>query len=78
MENIITLKDLRYMKNITQKEIICMLNIKQNTYSQWENNKRLPSIEMLPELAKALNCTIEQVVYALIQTKQNNIATKKQ
>ena len=78
MENLNTLKLVRINNAITQKEIICNLKIKQNTYSQWENGKRQPSIEMLPELAKALNCTIEQVVYALIQTKQNTTATKKQ
>ena len=63
------LKDLRVNKDISQKEIFIKLNLKQNTYSQYETGKRQPSLEMLPKLAKILDCTIDDVVMALIETK---------
>ena len=34
------LRDLREDNDITQNQIALMLNIKQNTYSQYENGKR--------------------------------------
>lgn len=35
------LRDLREDNDITQNQIALMLNIKQNTYSQYENGRRL-------------------------------------
>lgn len=66
------------IQKISNTKIAKKLSVTSQCVSQWFSGKRQPSIEMLPELAKALNCTIEQVVYALIQTKQNTTATKKQ
>ena len=45
------LKDLREDLDITQSEIANYLNIKQNTYSQYENEQRQIPIEMLIKLA---------------------------
>lgn len=46
------LKDLREDSDITQKTIAEYLNIKQNTYSQYENGQRQLPIEMLIKLAE--------------------------
>ena len=70
-----TLKQIRMEKNIQQKAIVCQLNIKQNTYSQYENGIRQPAIEQLPKLAKILNCSIDEIVMSLIAAKQQ-YATK--
>ena len=67
-----SLKELRKTQGIKQSYICFCLNIKNNTYSQYESGNRTPSIEMLPKLAKILNCTIEELVMAIIETKQNN------
>ena len=64
-----SLKELRLEKEISQKEIFIKLKLKQNTYSQYETGKRTPSIEQLPKLAEVLNCSIEELVYAIIETK---------
>ena len=45
------LKDIREDKDITQKTIADYLNIKQNTYSQYENGQRQIPIELLIKLA---------------------------
>ena len=49
-----TLKDIRVNQSIQQKSIVLQLGIKPNTYSQYENGIRQPSIEQLPILAKIL------------------------
>ena len=46
------LKDLREDSDITQKTIAEYLNIKQNTYSQYENGQRQLPVEMLIKLAE--------------------------
>lgn len=64
------LKELRQLKNIKQVAISEELKIKNNTYSQYETGKREPSISVLPKLAEILNCSIEEVVFAIINSQQ--------
>ena len=45
------LKDIREDKDITQKTLSEYLNIKQNTYSQYETGQRQIPIEALIKLA---------------------------
>ena len=46
------IKDLREDHNLTQAEIAKYLNIKQNTYSQYENGQRQLPLSCLIALAK--------------------------
>ena len=45
------LKELREESGLTQQTVAEYLNVKQNTYSQYENEKRQLSIDMLIKLA---------------------------
>ena len=65
-----TLKTLRLNKSISQKEVFVNLGLKQNTYSQYETGKRQPAIDQIPKLAEALDCSVEELVNALIETKK--------
>ena len=56
------LKELREENNISQKEIAKYLNIKQNTYSQYETNKRQLPIDVLIKLAKFYNTTTDYIL----------------
>ena len=56
------LKDLREEKGISQKEIASYLNIKQNTYSQYETGKRQLPIEILVKIAKFYNTTSDYIL----------------
>ena len=49
------LRDLREDLDITQKTIADYLNVRQNTYSQYENGQRQLPIEALIELARFYN-----------------------
>ena len=45
------LKELREESGLTQQTVAEYLNVKQNTYSQYENEKRQLSIDLLIKLA---------------------------
>ena len=49
--NNMRLKELREENGLTQQAVADYLNVKQNTYSQYENEKRQLSIDMLIKLA---------------------------
>ena len=56
------LRDLREDNDITQNQIALMLNIKQNTYSQYENGKREVPINILWKLADFYDVRIYYLV----------------
>ena len=56
------LKDLREDNDLKQEDIAKLLNVKQNTYSQYENGKREIPISMLWTLADFYNTTIDFLV----------------
>ena len=56
------LKELREENNISQKEIAEFLNIKQNTYSQYETLKRQLPIDVLIKLSKFYHVTTDYIL----------------
>lgn len=56
------LKDLREDNDLKQVQIAKMLNIKQNTYSQYENEKREIPISLLWKLADIYETSIDYLV----------------
>lgn len=56
------LKDLREDNDIKQSELAEYLNIRQNTYSQYENGKREIPILLLWKLADYYDTTIDYIV----------------
>lgn len=56
------LKDLRTDAQKTQKEIADILNIQQNTYSQYENEQRQIPINFLIKLAKVYNVSVDYIL----------------
>lgn len=56
------LKELREDNDYTQEFIAALLNCKQNTYSQYENEKRQIPIEQLIQLALLYNTSIDYIV----------------
>ena len=56
------LRDLREDNDITQNQNALMLNIKQNTYSQYENGKREVPINILWKLADFYDVSIDYLV----------------
>ncbi|MBE6836288.1 MAG: helix-turn-helix transcriptional regulator [Ruminococcaceae bacterium] len=55
---------LRKSKGLTQNELADMLNISNKTISKWETGEGLPDISVLPELAKSLGVTVDEILNA--------------
>ncbi|MBR2151911.1 MAG: helix-turn-helix transcriptional regulator [Clostridia bacterium] len=56
------LKDLREDRDIKQSEIAEILNVRQNTYSQYENGQRQIPIDLLIILAKFYNVSVDYIL----------------
>ncbi len=56
------LKDIREDNDITQKTLSEYLNIKQNTYSQYETGQRQIPIETLVKLAKYFDTSTDYIL----------------
>ena len=46
---------------ITQQQLAKMMGLYQSTIAMWEAGNRLPRSDKLPELAKALGCSIDDL-----------------
>ena len=55
-------KVLREKANLTQAQIAEALNIGQSTVSMWESGENLPRADKLPQLARLLNCTVDELL----------------
>ena len=56
------LRQLREENNLSQQALAQYLNIKQNTYSQYENEKRQLPIEVLIKLAKFYDVSTDYIL----------------
>lgn len=56
------LKELREDCDIKQETLAEYLHIKQNTYSQYENNQRQLPVEVLIKLAKYYNVSTDYIL----------------
>ena len=63
------LKDLREDLDITQKELADYLNIKQNTYSQYENGQRQIPIDALVKVALYFKTSTDYILELTNETK---------
>ncbi len=56
------LYDLRVAQGLSQKDLADMLNISNKAVSKWENAAAKPSLEVLIELAKIFNITLDELL----------------
>ncbi len=62
MVNTELLKKLRFEKGISQMELAVAAGISQSHYCMIENGRDTPSIKRLAAIAKALGCTVKDLV----------------
>lgn len=62
-------RQLRKLNETRQKTVANALEVSRISIANYESGKRQPKIEQIPRIAEVLNCTIEQVVLSLIETK---------
>ena len=58
---------LRKSKDLTQNELADMLNISNKTVSKWETGEGLPDVSVLPELARALDVSVDEILNAQLK-----------
>lgn len=56
------LKDIREDADVAQKTVADVLNIKQNTYSQYENGKRQLPLSALAQLALFFHVSADYIL----------------
>ena len=56
------IKNLREATGKTQKEIASYFSINISTVAKWETGESLPRADKLPELAKILGCTVDELL----------------
>lgn len=57
----LAIKKLRHAANLSQVSLADKAGVTQGALSQWERGESLPTSDKLPEIAKALNCTIDDL-----------------
>lgn len=48
-------KKIRTEKKLTQEQVASQLHLSRQAVSNWENNKNLPDIEMVVDIARTFN-----------------------
>lgn len=56
------IKKIRLREKLSQRELAIKLNISRTTVTCWEAGTNNPRTDMLPKLAKALNCSISELL----------------
>ena len=57
------IKKFREQRNMTQEQLADVLHVTRQAVSNWERGKTQPDVETIKELANALDCTAEQLIY---------------
>jgi transcriptional regulator with XRE-family HTH domain len=60
----VNLKKIREARNITKIELSDKIGVPQSTIASWETGRAYPRAEKLPDIAKALGCTIDELLKA--------------
>lgn len=55
------IKDLRIKAGLTQVELAEKLGVGQSCVAGWETGAKVPRTMQLPEIAKALGCTVNDL-----------------
>lgn len=66
-------KSIRESKNMTQEDIAKYLGVTRSAVAMWETGQSLPRADLLPKLAKILECSIDE----LFETRNTQAQTNK-
>lgn len=66
------LKKIRQDNELTQEELAKKLNTSRSNIANYENDKNMPSVDMLEKLSKILNCSIDYLMGNIDIKNTNN------
>ena len=58
----ISIKAMRQAKGLAQWQLAEMIGVKQESITQWETGKTSPRFERLADIAKALECSVDDLI----------------
>lgn len=67
-------KKFRIDMKLTQEQVATQLHISRQAVSNWENNKNLPDIEMIVDIARTFHLSLDQLI--LGDEAENNLTEK--
>ena len=70
------IKELRKKNCLSQCELAELLSVQRSTVAKWETGRTFPRTEQLPKLARALNCTIDELLN-VPEEKENSLPGEK-
>lgn len=53
---------MRQAKGLAQWQLAEMIGVKQESITQWETGKTSPRFDRLADIAKALDCTVDDLI----------------
>lgn len=68
------LKKIRQDSNLTQEDLARKINTSRSNIANYENNKNMPSVDILEKLSEALNCSVD---YLLGKSQETDEQIKK-
>lgn len=60
-----SLKTVRESVGLTQEALGSMLGVVRSTVAMWETGESFPRAELLPKIAKILNCTVDELLQSI-------------
>ena len=63
----------RKQAHLSQNELACKLGVSQQCVAKWETGASKPRVNILPKLARALNCTIDELLQEDSVEKENSL-----
>lgn len=61
---IMRIRELREAANLTQKQVADSMGVLDSAVSNWESEVALPRARQLPQLARVLGCSIDDLYQA--------------
>lgn len=58
---VMRIRELRQSLGMKQQELADVMGVSRTTATQWESEVALPRTRQLPDLARALNCSIDEL-----------------
>ena len=68
------IKKIRTDRGLTQEQMAGMLNVSRQAISTWENNKKLPDLELIILMSRVFSMTLDELI--LGGNEMNNMTAK--